>query len=187
MSDEAPDKTDRIHDFIRAIGGHVKEEDRGALAALRRSLTDEHGMAAQAAPYVVPYLPADSSNAARDRAFFLVGALYALHPAHVRGKSLAQSYRELCLKRSPDGKITPAMQARFVALLDAHPEDVGEHVRHAVGLLKSQEISIDYEKLLRDLVRFDRPDRRVQRDWARDFWASDSEQAPTPSPKEVSP
>ena len=62
------------------------------------------------------------------------------------------------------------MEARFVALLNAHPEDLDDHLRHAVSLLKANEQPLDWFRLLEDLLQWDHPDGHVQLKWARDFY-----------------
>jgi CRISPR system Cascade subunit CasB len=55
-------------------------------------------------------------------------------------------------------------------LLNSHVDELSRHLRHAVGLLKSREVPVDWVQLLHDIPRWDYPSRRVQRDWARAFW-----------------
>lgn len=162
MSHEAK-KTDNISAFV----AHLRELDEqgalGALAALRRSLTDDLGMAASANPHVVPFLARASRR--DDPWFFLVGALFASSRLHAPGVTFGAAQRRL------DPKLEqPAVAARFTALLDAHPEDLADHLRRAAALLRSKAIGLDWELLLRDLQRVDDPRRSVQRRWARDFW-----------------
>jgi CRISPR system Cascade subunit CasB len=68
----------------------------------------------------------------------------------------------------------PGVERRFVALLAADREDVGEHLRGLVGLLRQHDVPINWLQLLRHLGAWDRPDRDVQRRWARSFWGSTS-------------
>lgn len=64
----------------------------------------------------------------------------------------------------------PGVERRFVALLNCHRDDLPAHLRHAVGLLKSKEIPVDWAELLHDILRWDSESRSVQRAWARAFW-----------------
>lgn len=59
----------------------------------------------------------------------------------------------------------------FVALLDSDREDLPRRLRQVVSLLKATDLGLDWELLLADLRRWEHPLRRVQRRWARDFWA----------------
>jgi CRISPR type I-E-associated protein CasB/Cse2 len=146
------------HPFIRSLYALAQRKDRAALAELRRSVTSP----LSAMPYVVPFLAKDASD--RDeRAFALVGALFALHP-EPGSSTLADALRRLAEK-------SESVALRFRALLDAEPEDLPVHLRHAVALARSQEIPLDYDDLLRAVRFWGDPDKPRQRAWARDFFA----------------
>jgi len=68
-----------------------------------------------------------------------------------------------------------SMEARFVALLNAHADDLDGHLRHAVSLLKANEQRLDWFQLFQDLLQWDHPDGHVQLRWARDFYKTDSD------------
>jgi CRISPR type I-E-associated protein CasB/Cse2 len=161
-----------------------KAKDRGALAALRRSLQDPRGVAASACPYVMPFLP-ETADQFEERMFFLVGALFTLHPEHQQGVSLGHIFRRIndATTEGRHGKDNPSTRARFVALLDAHADGVADHVRHAVSLARasSNNIALDWDRLLRDLRRWRDPERSVQHWLARDFWRP-TQDAPSSSP-----
>src|SRR5205085_1234501 len=72
----------------------------------------------------------------------------------------------------------PGIERRFVALLAADREDVDDHLRAALGLLRQHDVPVNWLELLRDLGDWKRPERDVQRRWARSFWGSTS---PDPS------
>lgn len=129
-------------------------------------------MAAAACPYVMPYLP-PTENVGRDRAYFLIGALFALHPdPGGEGVSLGHAFRAINDAQEGLGKAdNESLRARFVALLDAHPDDLGGHLRHAVSLLRAKQKTLDWERLLTDVLGWDHPSRHVQRRLARDFWS----------------
>jgi CRISPR system Cascade subunit CasB len=177
---------DATRAFIERLYALADTENRGALAALRRSLQDPSGMSAAACPYVVPYLPKEP-DLFRERAFFLVAALFALAGDHAEGVSIGDAFRRINQASSADGKDNPSVRGRFVALLDAHPEDVAEHLRHAASLARAHGIPLDWEQLLRDMIHLRHPERRVQRAWAYDFWGRSSHLTePSPSDAEVS-
>ena len=111
--------------------------------------------------------------------YYLVASLFALHQISWQGdekfdykRNLGASFAKL--QASSDGN--ESTEKRFVALLNSHQEDLANHLRHAVSLLKSKEIGIDWLQLLKDLQRWDNDDRRVQRDWAKAFWSSTSDE-----------
>lgn len=151
--------------FIAYLAGLAQREDRAALAALRSSLQHEHGMAVAAFPYVVPFL--DEQPGPRDRAYFLIGALFATHP-EPGGVSLGHAFRRL----NGDAGENESVRRRFVALLDAAPDDVSSHLRQAVSLCRAKGVPLDWEQLLRDVLAFPHPDRYAQRRLAREYWQS---------------
>jgi CRISPR system Cascade subunit CasB len=160
------------HPFIRRLHELAHEEDRAALAALRRGFT--HPLAAM--PYVAPYLRRDAPRREED-ALVLVGALFGLHPTRA-GVSLATA-----LRRLSDSSDSVAL--RFRALLDADAEDVPTHLRHAISLVRAHDIPIDYDDLLRAVLAWSRDDRRAQRAWARHFWGAAADDAPADAETET--
>lgn len=137
------------------------QEDRGALADLRSGLGKEPGQMARVHKHVVPYLPEHRFD---DRWHYVVATLFGSYPKHRKGYSLGKAFKPLRQK-------SDSMEARFIALLNAHTDDLDDHLRHAISLLKSNEEPLDWFKLLDDLIQWDDPDGHVQLGWARDFYA----------------
>lgn len=164
-------RTARVGAFATNLARLVDTEDRAALAALRRGLGKAPGDVAAMHPLVVPYLP-DEANPRDDEAWYLVGSLFGLHPEPWRGDGRGPSFgATLRLLRDQKGDAGgPGIDRRMVAILNAHREDVGAHLRQAIGLLRGGGIAIDWAHLLRDLLRWDHPDRPAQRQWARDYY-----------------
>lgn len=184
MSDETKEPVhDRASAFVAFLRGLAERDERGALAALRRTLQEPSGIAMSACPYVVPFLPAESKDPFRERAFFLIGALFALHPDHAEGVSLGHAFRRINSDTAEGKKGTDneSTRSRFVALLDAHPDDISDHLRHAVSLARAKEIRLDWVRMLKDLLRWRAPDRWVQRRLASDFWGGDAEARSAPA------
>jgi len=141
-------------------------EDRGALADLRSGLGREPSEMARVHKHVVPYLPEAKWN---DRWYYVTATLFGSFPEQRSGRSLGAAFRPLRAK-------SDSMEARFVALLNAHPDDLYDHLRHAVSLLESNDQPLDWFQLLDDLILWDHPDGPVQLKWARDFYQSNSGQ-----------
>jgi CRISPR system Cascade subunit CasB len=136
------------------------EEDLGALADLRSGLGKEPGEMTRVHRHVVPYLP---ENVYHDRWYYLIATLFGAFPRHRNGFSLGAAFRPL--KRQSD-----SIEARFVTLLNADPDDFGDHLRHGMSLLRAHEQPIDWFRFFSDLLQWDHPDGRVQLRWARDFY-----------------
>jgi CRISPR type I-E-associated protein CasB/Cse2 len=101
--------------------------------------------------------------AAEDDAVLLAG-LFALHPEPGR-TTLPGALREIA--RSSD-----SVEQRFRALLGAARPDLPVHLRHAVGLVGSHHIALDWRELHRAIRFWDHPSGRTKRAWARQFWAA---------------
>lgn len=167
----------RFADFLIKL---AKDKDRAALAALRRGLRSPDYVDAEMHRYVVPWLSA-ADKGWREDIFYLVAALFASHriPCPTDGDdsqrrtltNLGASFAQLAPENS-DAR--PGVDRRFTALLNSHQDDLPDRLRHAVSLLKSAEVPVDWARLLYDLRRWDWRGRRVQREWARAFWGGQS-------------
>ena len=162
----------RFADYLLSL---EERKDHGALAALRRGLEKPPGTAPEMHRYVVPWSNGESSRW-RENVYYIVAALFAYHPVHwSRDKdtrsNLGDSFARL---RRADGVSEEGVERRFTALLSVHREDLHVHLRHAVSLLKSKDIAINWVRLLDDLKYWGHEDRWIQRNWARAFWRVDS-------------
>ena len=103
--------------------------------------------------------------------YYIIASLVGLYPTlgwqHSDGKQLTHLGASLALLKDDSGD---SLEKRFVALLNAHVDDLPEHLRQAISLLKSKDKPVNWLRLLRDLKQWDREDRRVQRLWAKGFW-----------------
>lgn len=161
----------------RLVGGLERlseREDRAALAALRRGLGKPPGAAAEMFPVLVPLLGDQPLWSWDEQCAYGVASLYALHVASGRGEgtirhsgNLGASLNQLAKATESDGP-----ERRFVALLNSDRKDMFEHLRSIVSLLKAHDIGIDWFALTSDVLRWDLPDRRVQRRWATEFWGN---------------
>jgi CRISPR system Cascade subunit CasB len=147
------------HPFIQRLYDLAAREDRAALAELRRSFSNPLA----ALPYVVPFLPKDAPRR-EETALSLVAGLFALHPerGHV---SLAKALSIIA-------KDSESVALRFRALLNADAEDLPTHLRHAVSLVRSRDLAIDYDDLLAAVRWWGSESKNRQRAWARDFWGT---------------
>jgi len=164
-------------DFIDSLNQLRRSDDRGALAMLRRGLKHQPGTEWGSYEYVMPYahgFPLDQHEF-----FFVVAALYGLYPsknwrAELGSKAstnFGASFAQL-QRASPSGK---SVAKRFVNLLRAKWDTLPVHLRHAVRLMKTKGIPIDWVDLLYSLIFWDNRHRSVQRDWSTAFWSPASE------------
>ena len=153
-------------DWIEKFIGHLEQlrnqEDRRALAILRRGANRQPGTAMDMFSLVIPWVP---ENRHVEDSAFLVAALFALHPQTGGEKTLGAAFAKI------SGE-SESIEQRFSALLNCHRDDLPYHLRQAVSLLRSKEVPVDWQRLLRDVLSWEHDDRYVQRDWARAFWSS---------------
>jgi CRISPR system Cascade subunit CasB len=178
--------------FIASLERLRDEENRGALAALRRGLGRPPGTMLSMAPYVEWLRPQPWE---RTR-YYLVAALFGNHP----GPRSERRAGRMPTKDRPNigGMMDEVVRAyeregvnedvarkrvepRFVALLRAHPDDLPRQLMHAVSLAKSKDIAVDYRRLLWDLRYWTSEDRWVQLQWAASFWGGSA----PPEPRDV--
>lgn len=170
-------------DFIKHLD-KLKEHDRGAIAALRRSLGFAPGSYVPAFQSIERFSARHDDTPWRRQALYLMAGLYALHPEHAVQQSLAAALAHVMVKRK-----SPSIEKRFLALLATEPEELPDHLRQVVSLLAADKAPLDYGALLDDLSRWLRPgafeDRdRLRQRWARDFYRA---AAPAPADKPVEP
>jgi len=151
--------------FIGNLLNLAKQADRGALADLRSGLGKKIGKMGRVHKYVAPYPPEKPYD---ERWYYLVATLFGLFPEHREECKFGTAFGQL--KRKSD-----SMEARFIALLNAHPDDLGDHLRHAVSLLKSNEKPFNWFLLFKDLLLWTHPEGYTQLNWARDFYGVDSQ------------
>lgn len=146
---------------------------RGTLAMLRRGLGKEPGEDANVMRYVVPWLP-EKGGMRAELPYFLVASLFALHPQAGGDGDMGAHFRMLQQGKQNE----EALERRFTALLSAHEEELGWHLRQAVSLCKANQVAVDWHQLLRDVRGWGHPNRWVQRNWARSFWGRVKEETP---------
>lgn len=170
-------RIERAIAFVDYLRGIAARDDRGALAALRHSLQEPTGIAMSACPFVVPFLSTERDYYV-EQVYYLVAALFATHPEHADGVSLGHAFRRINDESAEGqrGNDNESTRSRFVALLDAHSDDIAEHLRHAVSLARAKAVPLDWARLLKDVVAWRSADRWVQRRLAADFWRNSSAQ-----------
>ena len=161
----------------------LEQHDRGALAHLRRSLGFAPGTFPRAYPYVERFVSRDShAEDPRRKALYLAAGLFALHPEHRDGETLASALGALARDRE-----SASIEQRFIALLGTEPESLPSLLRQTVSLLAADDHPCDYARLLDDLGVWLRPfdgegRDRIRQRWARDFYrAYDARNDPDPT------
>lgn len=166
------DKEQRFAAYLKDLEDN---EERAALADLRMGLGRPPQEAVRMYRYVIPWLAADATPS-EERAYYTVASLFAYHQISWSGDSewetnLGASFGRLAQKQREETGSEPAsIESRFVALLNSHYDDLPEHLRRAVALLKAKEVPVDWAQLLHDIQRWQVSGSPVQRAWAKSFW-----------------
>jgi CRISPR system Cascade subunit CasB len=162
--------------FIARLRELAAREDRAALAALRRGLGQPPGAAAEMHPYVMPFLlPKEGPWTWRHQCFYIIAALFAMHPDPGGSGNLGETFRRIRIRAGADND---SVERHFIALLKCHRDDLFDHLRHAVSLAK--DVPVNWEQLLKDIRNWDSDDAWVQREWSRAFWGAGQEAGRAP-------
>ncbi|WP_028999894.1 type I-E CRISPR-associated protein Cse2/CasB [Azohydromonas australica] len=168
-------------DFIKHLET-LKEHDRGAIAALRRSLSFAPGSYVPAFQSIERFSARNDDTPWRRQALYLTAGLYALHPEHAAGQSLAAVLARVMLDRK-----SPSIEKRFLALLATEPEELPDHLRQVVSLLAATKAGIDYVELFANLSTWLEPRAFEDRDRLRQRWAKAFYRAAAPAEKPAEP
>lgn len=143
----------------------LNKRDSRVRAVLRRSLAFDPGTFPAAFPYVERFLKDDDSTWRR-QVHYLVAALWASHWKAERSGSKQPIGTAAALHQLASQ--SASTERRFIALLDADADALPYRLRQIVALLKDQ--SIDFDALLKDLLRWSSPGKHTQNLWARQFY-----------------
>lgn len=153
----------------------LNESDSKVRAVLRRSLAFDPGQHIPAFPYVEPFLKGKEFGWRRNT-HYLVAALWASHWREEQAQAkikiavaVGLHDKERRDKLNPTERSKPtSTEKRFITLLDADEDQLPHRLRQMIALLGEQ--PIDFEMLLNDLLRWNSEFKRIQHDWARDFY-----------------
>lgn len=158
-----------MSEFSEEFVEHLQSLDknnRGAIAALRRSLGFAPGTYPPAYPSVERFVAKGDDKPWQRQALYLTAGLFAMHPQHAQGQNLAAMLARVMSRRN-----SPSIEKRFVALLATEAEELPDHLRQVVSLLAADKAAIDYAELLGDLTVWLQPRAFEPRDWLRQRWA----------------
>lgn len=157
---------------LRALAEPEERANRAALAALRRGLGKRPGEAPEMFPVLIPLLPQGRLRRWDETCAYTVAALFAVHPASWDGAEDGRRRRNLgaSLRRLRDATDSDGPERRMVALLNSASDDLPEHLRGGVALLRGRAVPVDWNQLTYDLLAWNFASREVQRRWAAAFW-----------------
>jgi CRISPR system Cascade subunit CasB len=177
----------RTSGLVSWLRGLAERDDRARLAALRRGLLLEPHQFYELYRVVPPQFLEGISRQEIERRL-AVAVLFAFHPTSFSDQQLAERHRNLgeSLRmlaerqgaggaNDPDELLPEPLRRRMDAILAAHPDELFDHLRQVIRLLKSGEVPVDWDQLLWDLRNWEREDRLVQWQWSRSFYVGQRE------------
>jgi len=141
------------------------EADTRVVATLRRSLGESPGTYPPCFPWIEPF-----AGQLGDRSRSIVYLAAGLWGLAQRRESGAPVSLPEALYRIGQRRESGSIERRFVALLDADGDELVWRLRHAVQLVASEGLALNWPRLLSDLLAWHYPERRVQQRWAREYW-----------------
>lgn len=159
--------TSEQYAFIMYLTSLTTENNRGELAVMRRGLMGAPCEDLNLYRFVARRVPESDRDTYREAAYYLVAALYALHPVTTNQGNFGDHMKQVAGRR----KDSDAAERRFTALLNARLEDIAAPLRQAMTMLKGEELPVNWLQLFSDLLHWSNPKKVSQRAWANGFWA----------------
>lgn len=166
-----PSKDQPVDAFVAKLG-KLDAADRARLKRnAGRSMSEARGINT-----LIYYLLPHNLSPAQEEMYFLVATLYPLADAGNSG-SLGKALRQAAGKNNRKG-----LDRRIEALLDADASQLPFRLRQTIHYLHSCRVKVNWAGLLSDLLHWNHPERFVQRNWARDYYAPElTQKQPEPS------
>ena len=165
----------QIHPFIEYLYSLCANGRRGALADLRRGLSDPPGSSSVMFPYVARWVPEDARFTWTEKVYYLIAALFAYYQSGSgvisKQKLFQGNMGDHCLKAVQNKMKSASFEMRFSALLKANSDDLPILMRQMVSLLKSADVAVNWNQLFYDLCRWNSNSQYIQRQWANSYWA----------------
>lgn len=162
--------------FIRYIEAYRKEQNRGVLATLRRSLGIFPELDIRTFPFIFPGIKIAELKRYQEKVAFMIAALYALY--HSGSGDIAASDEPFWnlgdsfrLLSENDEKGSKSIERRLIALLNAHEDDLIQHLKKSMSLLKSRKIPINWIELAESMQNWTHHKRITQTRWAKSFYS----------------
>lgn len=150
-------------------------DDRALMASLRRGLAQPNS--AEVSRIVQPWLAEDSARWLED-AYYTIAPLFALHHDDIADDgNMGSHFRALAesLRPAYSDELPRSVERRFMQLLACGSNDLNDLLRQAISLLRSKDIAVNWQQLLKDVLAWKHSDDRrdiVRREWSRKFWRS---------------
>lgn len=159
--------------FVKYLYSLSETGNRGALADLRRGLSGPPGTSPAMYQYVAPWVPDEARNTWRESVYYIIASLFSYYQAGGDGKTLSTdkgNFGDHCRNLKDKQDQSASFEARFSGLLKAHRDDLPVLLQQIMGLLKGEDIPINWDQLFNDLQYWNANGQFVQRNWANGYW-----------------
>lgn len=102
--------------------------------------------------------------------YWMIATLYP------HGDAAASGNFGAALRRARSAQYRKGLDRRVEALLDADVAQLPYRLGQAVRFLHAQRVSINWQGLLTDILQWEHPNRFVQKEWARAYYALPADQ-----------
>jgi CRISPR system Cascade subunit CasB len=177
---EATESKDTLNAFIGYMYALRDNDDRGALASLRRGMGQPPGAVIETARIVERQLAQGTPESVR-AACYVVGPLFALHDDESGTGNLGNHFRKLCGEVKPNEELPKNVERRFKSLLESDRDELPDALRQAVTRLKAEAVPVNWFQLAQDVKdwQFEAGRERVRKSWSRSFWNEPRSSKPT--------
>ncbi len=165
-----------MHPFIHYLYSLAEGSRRGALAELRRGLSETPGTAPVMFPYVARWVPEAARYRWEEKVYYLTAALFAYYQSG-GGRAAKQristgNLGDHCRRAAQKKNQSASFEMRFSALLRANADDLPVLLRQMISLLKSADVAINWDQVFHDLTRWNSESRYIQNQWAHSYWGA---------------
>jgi CRISPR system Cascade subunit CasB len=167
------DQLERETKFLQNIQDCIKN-DNGARADFKRALSGDKKHILKIYPIALRYIgrlsESEWEQMRQEKQIWIPVACLSIFYPQPYGKAEKQrSFGHSCRNLAEKTKSKGA-DRRFRALLDLGLSDIRLPLTNLVRQMKTQEVAIDYPRLLADLRHWENSDQFIQDQWARAFW-----------------
>jgi len=159
-----------ISEFARYLASTLRDGtniDRGTLSRLRRGQRDRFPWENMDIQLEVGDKLLDVQSRAAKRPFYIVAVLFPISP---RMGGDGADIGSVLGKLKVSGRLTKSKENEFIGLLKIDRiEDIVGPLRHMVRYLASKDKTIDWIRLLKDLISWEDEDHKVQQRWIDSF------------------
>lgn len=166
--------------LTKGLGRFVEEGNSMALACLKRGASGSSANMLRLYRFVGWAVERCSFRWDED-VFLMVSSFFALYHQgmsemkNAPGKNLGAAMHDLAVKKAATENeaiedVKARLDRRFSAFLTAQGSDLFVHLRYMIRLLGQYEVALDWELLIKDLMKWNLSSKITQRSWAKSFW-----------------